>query len=63
MRSQADKLARDTKQGVDKADAKIERYSRDAKAELDKTAKNAEGQLNKAIDSVDKGVSEVRKRT
>ena len=57
--AQADKMAKDARQSIDKADAKFEQYKNDAEKRLSSEAKNASTEANKAIDQFDKKVTEV----
>ena len=63
MGAKADQYANDAKANVNKMDAKVDaklhEMRSEASKELDKAAKNTEGNLNKAVDQFDKRVSEV----
>jgi F0F1-type ATP synthase membrane subunit b/b' len=59
IQAQANKLGRDAKDTVDKVDAKLDQYRKDAQAEINKAASNTEKNLNAAVDKFDKNVSEV----
>lgn len=52
-------MAKDARQGVDKADARLEQFKQNAESELSATAKKTEKELNRAVDKFDKNVEEV----
>ena len=54
-----DQFSKDAKANLDKADQKLEQYRKDAESSISSAAKNAEKNLNAAVDKFDKGVSEV----